>query len=393
MKYLLHFLVLTILSVPTGSAFAGAKHKKKAGVNSLDLWEHGGVLDILVAKTVASSTTLTHKQSTDGGKTWTQTSIPTGKVPLKAPGRGNDFQIARMGNRVVSVWETAKGAEYGGGPLAAAYTTDDKTWHQMPSPSDDAGTIDHGYADLTVDDSGTFHLVWLDSRAGHQGLYYTYSKDLKKGWAKNRNLVPKTCHCCWNNIRHHGEKLYVQYRGEKPRDLMLISMELGNKSSASGKISKPKNLGTFNWDFDGCPHVGGALDVGPSGALSTLIWTGHAKKKGLYFTRTEKEGGPWTAPKLMSPTGKHSDIAVNGSHMMATWVDQFENKRAIVFSLSKNNGDSWSKKKTLSKTGKSVKNPRIAYAKGNFLIAWTETTKGHSAELKTAVIPVGQSNK
>src|SRR5690606_32682217 len=144
-----------------------------------------------------------------------------GQAPPFSPHRGMDPRIAASRDRLVAVWTTAGTDAWGSGPLASAFSRDGgRTWEVGPNPSDSGLTTGHGFHDLAADAEGTFHLVWLDSRDGRQGLRYSRSRDGGRTWEANRTLATDTCQCCRNTLATGpGGEVGVLYRYGDPRDM------------------------------------------------------------------------------------------------------------------------------------------------------------------------------
>ena len=74
----------------------------------------------------------------------------------------------------------------GRGPLSSAFSSDGgKTWRNVGNPADDGSDGDHAFIDLTADDRGNFHAVWLDKRSGtDKGLYSAFFESNSQKWNK-----------------------------------------------------------------------------------------------------------------------------------------------------------------------------------------------------------------
>lgn len=92
----------------------------------------------------------------------------------------------------------------------------------------------------------------------------------------------------------------------------------------------PARVGPFDWGFNGCPHVGGALAVS-GGRLHALVWTGKDGRAGLYASSSGEGGAKWSGmTKVGGPGAKHSDLAAHprvaaavGS-FRAVWLEKDE---------------------------------------------------------------------
>ena len=142
--------------------------------------------------------------------------------PRHARGRGTDFQVAASGKGALAVWMQHGTGFMGRGPLASAFSADGgKSWRNAGNPSDDESIGDHAFIDLTADDKGNFHAVWLDKRSGKDKGLYSASYDARTHrWEKNRTVDGMVCDCCWNVLKaDRTGRLHALYRDKTPRDM------------------------------------------------------------------------------------------------------------------------------------------------------------------------------
>jgi len=308
--------------------FASILSPPGAVVMSLGVAAEGDTLHILQGLDFAdhpARSGLYYQASSDAGKTWTTSRrIDVGGVqPAHLVDRSQDVKIAVGGTRILAVW-AAKGTGFGGrGPLQSVYSDDaGETWQTPGSPADTGSDGDHGFLALTPDHSGDFHLIWLDRRNGvTKGLYAARFAISSAAWQANFTIDDHTCACCPNAIAtHDGRNLYALYRDQQPSDMRLA------RSRDQGRTwQQCSPVGEFGWDFEGCPHVGGALaiEAGPSAErLHAMVWTAKDKEVGgLYYLHSADEGITWTSPvKLGDSSAKHPAIGGSAdSGYLAVW--------------------------------------------------------------------------
>lgn len=360
-----------------GDGHEGPPH---GGVTSIDICPDGQSLHLLVAsRSEAGPTELHYRHSEDGGESWGEpVRVGDGMPPPEGAHRGKDVQIAASGNRLIAVWETKGTGPYGGGPMATAISMDGGwTWRPGPNPADDGTTGRHGFIDIAADAEGTFHLVWLDSRNGAQGLRYARSADGGMSWSRNQTLDDETCECCWNTITTaSGGGVAVLYRDKDPRDMGLV------RSSDGGKTwTKPITVGKFDWDIEACPHVGGGLALVPHGSsliVYATAWSGRSEVRGAYSLTSFNGGETWSEPKrLGDPRSWHSDLtAADGGELAAVWDARTDKGRAVFAATSQDRGRTWTEPRQLSAEGTSASHPRIISTPWGFRAFWTETADG-----------------
>jgi hypothetical protein len=344
------------------AAFANPPHHHSGtGIVALDVFARGDTVDLLVAGQHGEKPALFHQRSTDGGATW-RARTPVGGPPPFGPRRGNDPQIAAARDRLVAVWMTAGTDKWGSGPMATALSTDGgKTWTPGPNPADDGSTAGHGFMDITHDGS-RFHLVWLDSRDGRQGLRHASSPDGTQ-WSANISIKPGTCECCPNTLAAAPGRIAVLYRDHDPRD-----MRAAVSTDAGATWKHDTRAGEFDWKFDGCPHAGGGIAFA-RGALHALVWTGHAGQAGVHFL-TSPDGGKWSAPLRIGPAdASHPDLASDGTRLAATWL-----AGGAAWAAISPDGTDWNTPVRIS--GTTAQMPRVIATKRGFRVFWTETPEG-----------------
>jgi hypothetical protein len=362
-----------------GSADAGP-----AGVTSLDVYSECDRLHLLLAvRQPGKPRELQYVRSDDGGASWSRPRpLGEGQPPPEIARRGMDVQIAAAGDHLVAAW-TAHGDanRFGRGPIATALSSDGgKTWRAGPNPADDAADSDHAFIDIAADDAGTFHLTWLDARGGSKGLLYARSTDGGSTWSKNVVVKPETCECCWNTIRTaRGGKVFILFRDKNPRDMALVASHDGGKT-----WGKPVPVGCFEWDFGGCPHVGGGLATGGSTTnrdLHAVVWTAKPGLAGTYALASSDAGATWSDPLKLDATASHPDVACGGGggEVAAVWDAFIDGGTSVFAATSNHGGKSWSEPRRLSELGASATHPRIVRTSLGFLVFWTEHHGGKGA--------------
>lgn len=379
----------------TGHEHGGTSGKSKldvqrVGIESLDVTVEGGALHLLLGRYDSNAKTpvLLHLRSADAGTTWTTpVRVDSGTAAPHQPHRGQDAQLAASGTRLVSVW-TSPGTGFNGrGPMATALSADGgATWQPGPNPADDASAGDHSFMDLAADPAGTFHLIWLDARGTNKskGLRHASSRDGGRTWSKNTTLKADTCECCWNTLVPGPDgSLHALFRDKNPRDMAVIS-----SADRGAHWGDPAKVGRFNWDFQGCPHVGGGLVVSGS-ALHALVWTGATGHSGAYHLSSDDQGQSWSAPRRLGDSdARRGDLASAGSQNLAAVWDRVADGESSVFATtSKDGGKTWGAPKQLSSPGVNAAYPRVVALSGGYRVFWTESTTGQPGVWKMAALP------
>ena len=348
-------------------------------------------MDAVVAAAATSNKKLQsiyYLYSEDGGQQWSVPQVISTGLPLSISSRGNDVQIASFAEQRVVLWQSA-GDLPGMGPIVSAYSVDaGKTWQAGANPArNDAG--DQARIDLAADQQGKFHAVWLEDpeEHGYQSLRYARSFDAGAHWEAAQTLDDSTCSCCWNTLTPGAQgELKVLYRNMQPRDMSLIqSTDHGVTWQTAGVV------GDFQWQFDGCPHIGGglaAITVNAKTWLHSIVWTGVEHKQGLYYLGSEDDGRHWSTPHLFSAQGLHGDIvAQTPEDVRAIWDERNAEGALIKFANSHDGGKHWSSALSLSTPGAVATHPRLLQSSTGTLAFWTEKSAKEPSRWAMAWIP------
>ncbi|MFM8470164.1 MAG: sialidase family protein [Limisphaerales bacterium] len=359
---------------------------QRAGIESFDVAVQGGTLHLLLGRyeTNSKSPALLHQRSADAGITWSApVRVDVGAAAPHQPHRGQDAHLAVSGDKLVAIWNTPGTGFMGRGPLATATSADGgATWQPGTNPADDASQGDHSFVDIAADATGTFHLVWLDSRGPDRskGLRYASSRDGGKTWSKNATLKADTCECCWNTLALGADgSVHTLFRDKNPRDMALVS-----SFDRAATWTAPAPVGQFKWDFLGCPHVGGGLIVRGS-FLHALVWTGAAGHSGLYHLTCAMGQPQWSAPqRLGDADARRGDLASASSQSLAAVWDRVADGESTVHAAhSADGGQTWSEPKQLSAKGVNAAYPRVVAVAGGYRVFWTESGTGQPGVWKS----------
>jgi len=395
----------------TGSPLPVASELRKpvgdTGVDSLDICVDGKLIHLLVGTNSddLQSATFRHTRSVDGGATWSEAVIVSagGSQPVSHH-RGADARIIARGDKLFAAWTTPGSGFKGTGPMGTALSSDGgKTWKPGPNPADHESTGSHRFLALTASEDA-FHLAWLDDRDKLRGLRHASSTDGGAAWSANTTIDEFTCACCWNTLlylpadkrEHDGPAtLFALYRDMKPSDMGLA------RSHDAGKTWKRLgHVGAFDWDFDGCPHVGGAMAaLSPAAStkensrlLFAVVWSGHEASAGCHLLRGE-ESGEMFLPlrRIGGPTAKMADIVADdrSGTLAVAWDEVADDDRCVFVITSGDAGRTWSQPKRLSSPGMQATHPRLVVKPtGGIAVMWTQTKGSAAGELiSTDVAP------
>jgi hypothetical protein len=164
----------------------------------------------------------------------------------------------------------------------------------------------------------------------------------------------------------------VLYRDKQPSDLTIGVIDNQQQWQSLNKV------GAFNWDFDGCPHIGGGLDVQAIAGkkqLHAVVGTGHEEHLGIHYLSSNDNGHNWSpATRLGDESALHSDIAAHtDGRVVAVWDMMGEDGLAVFVAESADQGNHWSPPRQLSNAGMRASHPRTVKTETGFITLWTES--------------------
>jgi hypothetical protein len=357
-------------------------------VLSLDVYATGDTVDVLTGEnTGGQAATLWHRRSIDGGKSWSQpVRVDAGLPTPHQPHRSNDPQIAADPRHIIAVWGSAGRGFRGSGALVSAISHDaGKTWRRGANPADDDRHDGHAFADLAAR-GGRFHLAWLDSRGGSQGVRYARSDDGGASWSSNASVKSGSCECCWNTLLPASERaMYLLFRGKGPRDMGLAaSPDDGAHWTQRGVV------GAYNWQIDACPHTGGALALtgrGKSERLHAVVWTGKPEVRGLHVLASPDRGARWAEDvRLGGEFAQRADLVARNAELIAAWDESVGQHAAVFVARSTDGGKAWSKPVRLSSENGNAVYPRLAPTRSGVVVLWTEAAADGVSKLRMVLM-------
>lgn len=163
--------------------------------------------------------------------------------------------------------------------------------------------------------------------------------------------------------------MQVLFRDKNPRDMAVIS------SADSGvRWGEPAKVGQFNWEFQGCPHVGGSL-LARGAQLHALVWTGAAGQAGLHHLVSRDHGQSWSPPQRLGDSdARRGDLAAKDSATTAAVWDRIADGESMVMTAgSRDGGKTWSVPRRISDEKVTAVYPRIISVPTGYRAFWTES--------------------
>ena len=255
-----------------------------------------------------------------------------------------------------------------------------KTWSAAVTPHHDGTKTEHGFASLFQMPGAGLGLVWLDGRAmtgnhgaahggGDMSLRFTsFGRDGKQG--AEVPLDVRVCECCPTSAAVTSEGVIAAYRDRSPeevRDIYVTRLE-------GGKWSTPAAIHKDGWKVPACPVNGPVLSA--RGTNVAAAWFTLQEDEGRSFVAFSKDAGRTFGPPVRlddeASLGRVDVELLPDGSAAASWIE-VENDRA-QFRL-RHIDPSGKKSAPINiagiENGRASGYPRLAFANGELLLAWT----------------------
>jgi hypothetical protein len=174
------------------------------------------------------------------------------------------------------------------------------------------------------------------------------------------------------------------YRDKQPSDMSVGVIK------HQQQWQRLNHVGAFNWQFDGCPHIGGCVDfqkIADNTRFHAAVGTGHQDHLGIHYLNSDDGGKNWSTPiSLGNESAIHADIASHDNgRVLAVWDMMTENGLVVFKAESKDQGKHWSTLEQISTINMRASHPRIVKTEKGFFAVWTESD-GDKLRLGTQVL-------
>ncbi len=244
--------------------------------------------------------------------------------------------------------------------------------------NDDKTPTSHTFDNLCVDQQGTVHIGWIDSREGRNKpkTYVTRLISGKTSAEKNIPLEGHTCVCCRTSLTTAPDgSVYIAWRqviDQKFRETVVARSLDGGQT-----YSPPVVVGPDLWNFDGCPHRPASIGVDNLGRLYVTWYTeGPDDVPGIYLSISDDHGQTFSPRTMLNqskgtfPDKPHMTIDPQG-RVMVVWEELSPVRREVYLRYSLDRGLSFSTPQRLNKA--KGQHPAIAINdQGEGAIAWIE---------------------
>jgi hypothetical protein len=260
-------------------------------------------------------------------------------------------------------------------------TDDARTWSTSFTPHNDRTPTEHGFASLFQMPGAGLGLVWLDGRAMKAGHDEHGGGDMsvrgatfaRDGRQLNEAAVDlRVCECCPTAAAVTGEGPIVAYRDRSASEIRDIYVS----RQVNGKWTEGSPVHRDNWQIAACPVNGPALSA--SGNDVALAWFTATGDEGHTFVAFSSDSGKTFQPPIRlddaSALGRVDVALLPDGAAVATWIEFADGKAQFKMRRVTPKGD---RSSSISIAGLSANRasgyPRMAYADGELMFAWTDS--------------------
>lgn len=330
------------------------------------------------------------QHSVDHGKTFTQP-LSVNRVPEKIAARAENrakIQLDKKGNIYLS-WTQSLNKPYTGNIRFSRSLDGGQSFSQPITVNDDRQEISHRFDALAVSDDGHVFISWLDKRDAQTAreqnkdyiggaLYYSYSDNQGQSFSKNMNLSDNSCVCCRIAMDLDNDNLpviawrdiYGNDVNNQIRDHSLLTF------SSAQQPAKKIRLSNEQWNIDGCPHHGPALDVDSNNVIHSTWFNDTDSDHVLFYGNSANDYKAFGFGQVDKQSA-HPFVQALGETVYLVWKEFDGKETAILMKTSKDSGISWSKPTTVITTKGSSDHPLLVKNSGNVYLSWHSTIEGY----------------
>lgn len=230
------------------------------------------------------------------------------------------------------------------------------------------------YPHFALDSSGNPHVAWYDEAYGHNEIYYKMSPDGGATWTSSRRLTWATWSRYPRVAADSSDNPHVVWR-----DAMSGDWEVYHKTSTDGGATwlASRRL-TWTSGSSGDP----AIAIDPADNLH-VVWADDTPGNFEIFYRKSPDGGAtWAANRQLTWTAEDSVFpmlsADPSGHLHLVWGDNTPGSTEIYYKKSTDGGATWTPAKRITWGSSLLIGPDIATdPSGNPHVVWMDDTSGN----------------
>ena len=192
------------------------------------------------------------------------------------------------------------------------------------------------------------------------------------------NLSDNSCVCCRIAMDLDNDNLpviawrdiYGNDVNNQIRDHSLLTF------SSAQQPAKKIRLSNEQWNIDGCPHHGPALDVDSNNVIHSTWFNDTDSDHVLFYGNSANDYKAFGFGQVDKQSA-HPFVQALGETVYLVWKEFDGKETAILMKTSKDSGISWSKPTTVITTKGSSDHPLLVKNSGNVYLSWHSTIEGY----------------
>jgi hypothetical protein len=273
--------------------------------------------------------------------------------------------------------------------LRLAWSSDGgRSWSAPSTPHRDKTMTQHGFASLFPLAGGGLGVVWLDGRTTHgdegdmQLRAATYGSDHKP--LSDVVVDTRVCECCPTSATLTSEGPIVAYRNRSANEIRDIYVT----RLLAGRWTTPVPVHRDGFKVNACPVNGPSVSARDREVA--VAWFTVSKDEGRSFVAFSHDGGrTFGTPVRVDEASSLGRVAVellNDGSAIVGWVEFGE--AASQFRIRRIEPGGARSPAVAVAPLSGTRYPRLARARGELILAWTETEKD-SSRVRTARVRLG----
>jgi len=282
-------------------------------------------------------------------------------------------------------WMRESGPDPEAYDLRVAWSADGKTWSAPIAPNRDKTKSQHGFATLFPTAGGGTGVVWLDGRTTHgdEGDMQLRAAMFDKAHKPLSDTLidARVCDCCPTGVALGADGPIAAYRDRTAgeiRDIFVTRL-------AAGRWSMPVPVHRDNFKIEACPINGPAIAA--SGKDVVVAWFTAPKEEARSYVAFSHDGGRTfgaaTRVEDEGTLGRMQVALTSDGAAIVGWVE-FANEKS-TFKVRRIDAKGTRGPGVAVAALSGTRFPRLAVAKNEAVLAWTESEK-ESSRVKTARI-------
>lgn len=272
-------------------------------------------------------------------------------------------------------------------------------WDRVITPHLDGTPTEHGFVSMQPLDLDHLLAVWLDGRntdGRAHGEYDDHSMAMtlrsavisRDGAITDKRVIDDVvCDCCQTDLVRAGDEFLVVYRGrssEEVRDIMISRYD-----AASSEWSDPAPVAVDGWQIQACP-VNGPRIASFENQVAVVWYTEADDQKRVKLARSDDGGRTFSNPVTVtesSTAGRVDLLFSTKGDLFVSWLEVRDQTGLVMLKKVREDGSFGAPVTAgITSSTRSSGFPRIAYADGSILLAWTQTDP--LVRVRTALVPV-----